>query len=110
MNEVKKRMLVLLRVIRLLYVMRDVIDEYLSGKLDRPGAVRTFCDSITGDDIDIIHSSFPCILTNCYHSIMHLTESGYETSDDEMAFFRDCIVKAKKYNPDELMKFACGLR
>ena len=110
MNAVNRKMLEMLRIIRVLYVMRDVINAFLSGALDRQEAVERLWTSIDSTDLDIVYNSPANIMTECFFSIWHLTETGYETSDDEMAYFRDCIVKARVYDPDELTKFIRGLR
>ena len=41
------------------------------------------------------------MVTDCYYTIKHLTETGYETTDFEMAYFRDCIDGTRIYNLDE---------
>ena len=89
---------------RILFFMRDIIEEYLDGKLDREGAVDKLFFSLASTDLEAIYDiDVESIIADCYHSIMHLTEKGYETTDFEMAYFRDCINGVRVYNLDEKM-------
>ena len=78
--------------------MKSIIDSYLDGKYSREQAVDALIYSI---DPNIMHCSLELMVTDCYYTIKHLTETGYETTDFEMAYFRDCIDGTRIYNLDE---------
>lgn len=85
-----------------LFIMRDIINRYLDGQLSREEAVETVFFSV---DLDLIHCTNPEIMvTDCYYTIKHLTEIGYETTDFELVYFRDCIDGKMVYNLDEKNK------
>jgi hypothetical protein len=81
-----------------LLMMNDIIKGYLNGEYDRCEAV----DKLVFIDLDVIHclnSEF--MVTDCYYTIKHLTETGYETTDLELVYFRDCIDGIKNYDLNE---------
>ena len=85
---------------RALLLMKDIINDYLNEEYDRNEAV----SKLTFVDHDVIHCSSPeLMVTDCYYTIAHLTEVGYETTDFELEYFRDCINGTRKYDLDEKM-------
>jgi len=84
-----------------LSIMNNIIDDYLNGKYSREEAVDKLFFSV---DLDVIYcpdSEF--MVTDCYYTIKHLTEIGYETTDFELAYFRDCINGVREYDLEEKM-------
>jgi len=89
---------------RALSIMRGIINDYLDKRMSREETVDRLLVSI---DIDVIHrTDAELMVTDCYYSIKHLTENGYETTDFELAYFRECFDGAKKYDMDEKMNLA----
>ena len=83
---------------RALSMMRDIIINYLDGMCDKKDTVSNLFYSI---DLNVIHcTNSVFMVTDCYYTIKHLTEAGYETPDYELAYFRDCIDGVREYNPD----------
>jgi len=82
-----------------LSIMNNIIDDYLNGKHDREETVNKLFFSV---DLDVIYSDdSEFMVTDCYYTIKHLTETGYETTDFELAYFRDCINGIREYDVDE---------
>jgi len=84
-----------------LLVMKNIIDKYFEGSYSRKQAVETLMYSI--DPIPIYGSSDPMV-TDCYFTIMYLTEAGYETKDVELSYFRDCFNGMRTYNMDDIIE------
>ena len=79
--------------------MKGIIDDYLDGKYGREEAVERLFYSV---DLDVIYRPNPeFMVTDCYYTIKHLTETGFETTDFELAYFRDCLDGVRTYNIDE---------
>ena len=79
--------------------MREIIDGYLVGKYDRNEAVKMLIFDV---DHDVIHGSdTEFIVTDCYHSIKHLIEPGFETSDFELKYFLECFDGQRAYDLQE---------
>jgi len=81
-------------------VMKIIIDDYLDGKYSRKKTVERLAYFF---DTNLIYSGNPePMVVSCYYTIKHLTETGYETTDFEMAYFQDCLNGVRKYDSDEL--------
>jgi hypothetical protein len=85
-------------------VMRSIAEDFLNYRITRGQAVEQLIHRI---DIDYIHSidskSEPenFFITDLYWTIKHLTEIGYETSDEEIRYFNDCLDGKRRYNTEE---------
>jgi hypothetical protein len=84
-------------------IMKNIIDSYLDGKYSREQAVEELMYSI---DPNIMHCSLALMVTDCYYTIKYLTETGYETTDFELAYFKDCIDGVRTYDVDEKIELA----
>jgi len=85
-----------------LLLMKAIINDYLDGRIDRENAANKVFNDV---DLDVIYrvDSEP-IVTDCYYSIKHLTEPGYETTDFEISYFRNCLNGIIEYSEDEKVK------
>jgi hypothetical protein len=85
-----------------LATMKNIIEEYLSGVYDRSAAVDRLIRLV---NVDLLHNSdMEFMVTDCYYTIKHLTEAGYESTDFELSYFRDCINGVREYNLEEKME------
>jgi len=78
--------------------MKIIINDYLDSKYDRASAVYNL---MTFVDFHAIDSAKDPMIADCYYTIKHLTEEGYETTDFEIAYFRDCLNNISVYCPEE---------
>ena len=85
-----------------LSVMGNIIGGYLDGEYDRKETVINLMNFV--DPYIINNDTLEFMVTDCYYTIKHLTETGYETTDFELAYFRDCIEGIREYSLDEKNK------
>lgn len=81
----------------------EIIGNYLSSIYDRSKAVERLITTIKPEEIYELESS--PLITDCYFAIKHLTEKGFETTNTELIYFRDCINGIREYSLDEKNKF-----
>lgn len=74
--------------ITILNIMKDLITEYLDRKYDRDEIVKRLIYSITFEDIDEYDDEF---LNECYYAIYEMNEEGFETSDTELVYLKECF-------------------
>jgi len=87
-----------------LIIMKRIIDEYLKDKLSRSEAVERLINEVDTDfihDLDVKSNPGNFFITDCYYTIKHLTETGYESTDEEIRYFSDCLNKRCIYNLDD---------
>jgi hypothetical protein len=90
-----------------LEIMKSIIVGYLNKNITRSQAVEQLISRI---DIDFIYSlgikyePKNLFITDCYWSIKHLTENGFETRDEEIRKINDCINRKCIYKVDEKNK------
>jgi len=87
----------------ILFVLNDIIENYLAGKYDSLKAVDKLITTVNPEKIYDLDSD--PLTTDCYFAIKHLTEKGYETTKTELVYLSDCIRGIRKYNLDEKNKF-----
>ena len=84
---------------KILIEMKNIIEDYLDNKCD---SVETVDKLIHVINLDVIYApGTDMMTTDCYYAIKHLTETGYETTKVELAYFRDCINGMRIYDVDE---------
>ena len=90
-----------------LEIMKSIIENYLENEITRQQVVEQLINRV---DVGFIHNldvktepdNF--FITDCYWTIKHLTESGYETTDEEIRYFSECFSGKRSYNVDEKNK------
>lgn len=83
--------------------LNEIIENYLSGRYDKAKAVERLIMTIKPEEIYDLESS--PLITDCYFAIKHLTEKGFETTDTELNYLRDCINGIREYNLDGKNEF-----
>ena len=81
----------------------EIIENYLTSRYDRSKAVERLITTIKPEGIYDLESS--PLITDCYFAIKHLTEEGFETTNTELIYLRDCINGIREYSLDEKNKF-----
>lgn len=89
-----------------LIVMKNIIEGYLNSDYDADESVERLIRNV---DIEKIYDErTELIVTDCYFSIKHLTEEGYETCKAELLYFKDCINGIRKYDMNEKCELLKG--
>jgi hypothetical protein len=83
-------------------IMKTIIDCYLNGECDCEEAVDKLFKYV--DLLFLLESDATMFTTDCYYTIKHLTETGFETRRVELEYFRDCFNGIRQYNLDEKIK------
>jgi hypothetical protein len=83
--------------------LNEIIENYLIGRYDRLKAVDRLIATINPEEIYNLESN--PLITDCYFAIKHLTEKGFETTNSELVYLRDCIKGIREYNLDEKNRF-----
>ena len=79
--------------------MRSIIEGFLDGRYDSRKTVEKLIRTVDLDVICAINTDM--MTTDCYYSIKHLTETGYETTKVELAYLKDCIDGIREYDVNE---------
>lgn len=87
----------------IIIILNEIIENYLIGRYDRLKAVDRLITTINPEEIYDLESN--PLITDCYFAIKHLTEKGYETTNAELVYLRDCIKGTREYNLDEKNRF-----
>jgi hypothetical protein len=88
---------------KIIIVLNEIIENYLIGRHDRLKAIDKLITSIDPGEVYDIESN--PMITDCYFAIKHLTEEGYETTNAELIYLRDCINGVREYDMYEKNKF-----
>jgi len=80
-------------------IMKVIIECYLNYECDSDEAVSKLFKYV--DLLKLLDSNATMFTTDCYYTIKHLTEAGYETTKAELEYFMDCFNGKRKYDTDE---------
>jgi len=85
-------------------IMNNIIINYLAGKLTRDAAVKKLIFTVDIENV-VLRNDVDPIIYDCYYTIKYLTHGGgFDSTDFEMMYFRDCFNGTRKYDVDEKLK------
>jgi len=85
--------------------MNHIIQEYLAQKITRIQAreqvLYSDVTNYVNYEVDLDTDPNDLLIADCYYTVMHLTHTDYETTDEEMKYFSECFNGKRIYNMDE---------
>lgn len=81
-------------------VLSDLINDYLDEDKDANEIFNLLMRKLNANEIYDINDFF---ITDCYFAIKQLLEDGYETTKQELQYFRKCFSGSRKYDNNEKM-------
>jgi hypothetical protein len=90
-----------------LKIMQSIINSYIKSEINRDQAVEQLINEVDIDfiyNLDVTYEPQNFFITDCYWTIKHLTESGFETNDEEIRYFYECFNGGQTYSLNEKLK------
>jgi len=84
-----------------LETMKSIIQNYLNQDTTRAQAVEHLINKVDIDfilNLDVESEPDNFIITDCYWAIKHLLENCFETSNEELQYFNECLNNRRVYN------------